>query len=334
MDQTPKSDVSGKPTGSYVYVMYNGEYATADFTYDQSISEDENQKLLRQEILDKFLEPVIALDHCEHVRDLSESKEIEKGQFSLVLFKAPSDEEEDVFEDSRYILTELARRENFIFKGKDVKFYYIENVNCMGKYVGTEGDALKSDTIVLFSREMDFKTGEIVSNPKLINRVDVRDFQRLNRWVSSVVTDVKKVFDDRIIHTVMDEQMFVVALIRSGGRPKSLEDYEEMADDDKNAVQAFESFSELIKFKQQRMLIIYADPWKDKAMDGMLDIQDFFMVEFKQKSDLPAIMIVDTIEEKVEFIQPIETVTEDVIGEAVSQIVFYDLFEQMQAEEQ
>ena len=47
------------------------------------------------------------------------------------------------------------------------------------------------------------------------------------------------VFNDRIIYTVMDEQMFCLVLLRNGGRPTSDEDFEEMKDDDKLAVKAF-----------------------------------------------------------------------------------------------
>ena len=44
----------------------------------------------------------------------------------------------------------------------------------------------------------------------------------------------------------MDEKMFAVVLVRAGGRPRSDEDYEEMQLDDKQAVEAFEKFTEKI----------------------------------------------------------------------------------------
>lgn len=62
---------------------------------------------------------------------------------------------------------------------------------------------------------------------------------RLNRWVNSVISDVELRFTDRIIHTVMDERMFALVLVRSGGKPTSDEDYENMLPDDNNAVTEF-----------------------------------------------------------------------------------------------
>ena len=55
---------------------------------------------------------------------------------------------------------ELARREQFLFKGQDVSFHWISDLNCMSKYVGeTEepGEALTLDTIVMFTNEKDKK---------------------------------------------------------------------------------------------------------------------------------------------------------------------------------
>ena len=62
----------------------------------------------------------------------------------------------------------------------------------------------------------------------LVNRYDVKSIQKLNRWVSSVISDIEKVFSERMVYTIMDEKMFAVVLIRAGGRPTSEEDYEEM----------------------------------------------------------------------------------------------------------
>lgn len=69
---------------------------------------------------------------------------------------------------------------------------------------------------------------ELVQNPMLVNRYDVKSIQKLNKWVSSAISDIEKVFSERIIYTIMDEKMFAVVLIRAGGRPTSEEDYEEM----------------------------------------------------------------------------------------------------------
>ncbi len=41
---------------------------------------------------------------------------------------------------------------------------------------------------------------------------------------------------------------------------------------------------------------------------------------------MPAIMLVDPVNEKIKFLQPIEEVTEDTIADLVGEIVFVDLF--------
>lgn len=49
------------------------------------------------------------------------------------------------------------------------------------------------------------------------------------------------------------------------------------------------------------MLLFYADPFEDKPLGDETTIQEFFQIEFKQRSDLPALMLVDPVTEKVEF---------------------------------
>mmetsp|Transcript_14850 Transcript_14850/g.20092 ORF Transcript_14850/g.20092 Transcript_14850/m.20092 type:complete len:183 (+) Transcript_14850:745-1293(+) len=178
----------------------------------------------------------------------------------------------------------------------------------------------------MFSKEQNSK-GEWVANAPLLNREDTTHIQNLNRWVSTVISDVQRTFTDRIIHTIMDEQMFALVLVRSGGLPRTDEDFEVMEPDDKQAVTAFDKFAKIVKFKQQRALIFYADPFEDKPIDEETTIQEFFQVEFKSKRDLPALMLVNPITEKVEFLQPIEEVTEDTIADKVGELFFSDLFE-------
>ena len=72
-------------------------------------------------------------------------------------------------------------------------------------------------------------------------------------------------------------------------------------------------------------MFFYADPWADTIIDDETTIQQFYGVEFKQKEDLPALMLVDTVNEKIEFLQPIETISEDTIADMVGQHVFTDL---------
>ena len=50
-------------------------------------------------------------------------------------------------------MTELARREQFLFGARDMAFYWMEDVNCMDKMIGNEN--LGSDAMVMFSREKD-----------------------------------------------------------------------------------------------------------------------------------------------------------------------------------
>ena len=83
-----------------------------------------------------------------------------------------------------------------------------------------------------------------------MNRQDVFNIRKLNKWINSVISDIEKKFTERIVYTIMDEKMFAVVLVRAGGRPQTEEDYEEMFPDDKQAVEAFEKYTELIKFKQ------------------------------------------------------------------------------------
>lgn len=47
----------------------------------------------------------------------------------------------------------------------------------------------------------------------------------------------------------MDERMFALVLVRNGGKPNGIEDYELMEADDRQAVDAFEKFSKTLKFR-------------------------------------------------------------------------------------
>ena len=53
-------------------------------------------------------------------------------------------------------MTELARRERFLFQKDDMNFFWIENVNCMSKYVKDEEDLI-NDAIVMISRGLNSK---------------------------------------------------------------------------------------------------------------------------------------------------------------------------------
>ena len=47
----------------------------------------------------------------------------------------------------------------------------------------------------------------------------------------------------------MDERMFALVLVRSGGKPTSVEDYENMRPDDLKAVTEFDAFAKTVKFR-------------------------------------------------------------------------------------
>ena len=90
-------------------------------------------------------------------------------------------------------------------------------------------------------------------------------------------------------------------------------------------MEAFEKFTKKVKFKQQRVLFFYADPFLDTPVDEVTTIQEFFKVKFEQKEDLPALMLVNTADEIVEFLQPIETISADSIADMIMSHVFSDL---------
>lgn len=60
--------------------------------------------------------------------------------------------------------------------------------------------------------------------------------RKLNRWVSTVITDIELRFTDRVAHTIMDEQIISMVLLRNGGKPEGDEEFEEMLPDDRQAV--------------------------------------------------------------------------------------------------
>lgn len=130
--------------GSYVYVMYEGHHRTLNFVYDASRSLEDNEVRMRKEILENYIEPVRPISWCQDITDLTEGDK--SKSYSLVLFQAPRDfDDEDVHMGkgkSYYVMTELARRERFLFPKDDMDFFWIENLNCASKYVKEEEDLL------------------------------------------------------------------------------------------------------------------------------------------------------------------------------------------------
>ena len=119
-----------------------------------------------------------------------------------------------------------------LFHKDEMAFFWIENLQCMSKYVKEEED-LFGDVVIMVSRSFDHKTNEIVKNPILLNLQDASNIKKLNKWIMTAISDIEKVFSERTIYTIMDEKMFAVILLRVGGRPMSDEDYEEMQTDDR-----------------------------------------------------------------------------------------------------
>lgn len=85
---------------------------------------------------------------------------------------------------------------------------------------------------------------------------------------------------------------------------------------------AFEKFTEMVKFKQNRILFFYADPFADTPVDDFTTLGEFFQVNFRNKEDLPAFMLADTQNEKLDFLQPIESISEDTIADMLGEKVF------------
>ena len=121
----------------------------------------------------------------------------------------------------------------------------------------------------------------------------------------------------------MHEQQSSLILLRKGGKPKDEEDYDEMDVYEKTAVKAFEEFTRVMRFKQVRVLMFYADPHLDKPFEDTT-ISDFFGVSV-QRNELPLLMLVNMTEEKVEFFEPMEEISADKIADWVAQKVFMDL---------
>ena len=50
------------------------------------------------------------------------------------------------------------------------------------------------------------------------------------------------------------------------------------------------------------MLFFYADPFEETVIDGVTTIQEFFQINFKKEGDMPALMLANTQEEKLDFL--------------------------------
>ena len=133
-----------------------------------------------------------------------------------------------------------------------------------------------------------------------------------------------------MVMTIMHEEQSALILLKKGGKPKGEEDYEEMEPYERNAVEAFEKFCAAMRFKQNRLLVFYADPHLDQPFEGTT-ITDFFGVSV-QRNEMPLLMMVETKEEKVSFYEPMEEITGDLIADWVAQKVFMDLMQAQMAQ--
>ena len=57
-----------------------------------------------------------------------------------------------------------------------------------------------------------------------------------------MISDVERKFTERAVRLIMHESPFFGVLIRKGGKPETEEDFEDLAGEDKQAVEAFNSF--------------------------------------------------------------------------------------------
>ena len=67
--------------------------------------------------------------------------------------------------------------------------------------------------------------------------------------MSAAISDLDHTFTKRMVFTIMHEAQSALILLKKGGKPKGEEDYDEMEQYEKNAVKAFEEFSNVMRFK-------------------------------------------------------------------------------------
>ena len=71
-------------------------------------------------------------------------------------------------------------------------------------------------------------------------------------------------------------------------------------------------------------MFFFADPVKDTPLDT--SIKNFVNVEFPLE-DLPLFMLVNVVEEKIDWFEPMPEISTDRLADFVGTLAFFDLFE-------
>lgn len=83
-DFVPKSSATGVPTGSYVFVIYEGTARVLDYKYNPEKDVNGNAAELYTEVMQTALEPVQELNDCKVIRIMSEDKNA--PPFKMIMF--------------------------------------------------------------------------------------------------------------------------------------------------------------------------------------------------------------------------------------------------------
>ena len=207
--------------GSYIYLMLEGKPQLLDFKFDPSIEMAKLQKKLRLEILEAFIRPLVKLIKCEQISFIYTKKE--NINYFAVWFQSKN--EDDINADDKdtielnMSLNDLARREYFYYQKEErVKFYRIYDQECALKY------GIKSkDTLVFFPKIK----GEEDKMPPISNDND-RSKEKIAIWLATAISDIETVFSKRVVYSIMQEETNAIMLLRTGGKPKDVEDFEDM----------------------------------------------------------------------------------------------------------
>ena len=85
------------------------------------------------------------IDKCDDIKRRVEGPK--SKNISLVLFSKSIEKAR-----SHWVLTELARREQFLFKGRDLSFFWIPDPSCITAFGAVEQKDATTDVLILFTR--------------------------------------------------------------------------------------------------------------------------------------------------------------------------------------
>jgi hypothetical protein len=63
--------------------------------------------------------------------------------------------------------------------------------------------------------------------PPISNDND-RSKEKIAIWLATAISDIETVFSKRVVYSIMHEETNAIILMRNGGKPKDVEDYEDM----------------------------------------------------------------------------------------------------------